>query len=351
MIRHLKNRIPIGYKLRINHWLHGKTAAIPKSKAHKPIIYFFLAAGCNNLGDVAISLSIEKFATTYFPDYTLLQIPLYETLSYISPVNKNINPDDIIFLVGGGNMGDMYEDIEFYRQTIIRKFPDNLIISFPQSIFFSSEKKALKSSSIYNRHRHLIILGRDNVSYQRMQQLYPSCKVLLMPDIVMTLNKVSDTERSGLLLCLRNDWEKCNHDKEVSDLIARCGDSDIERIDNMVSTRVSLAEKEQYIDSHLEHFRRAKLLITDRLHGMIFGYITATPTLFLDNSTKKISACYEWISSCRYVQPATGMSELQVASISENLHLSQDSIIEKYREFAAIIRSELEKLTNNRRML
>lgn len=341
MIHKIKSHIPIGVKLQINHWLKGENTSVKPSETGNKRIYFFLSAGCNNLGDVAISLAIEKFATNFFPEYELLQIPLYATLSYIKPITRIIKNDDIIFLVGGGNMGDMYEDIEFYRQLIIRHFPDNKIISFPQSIYFRSEKKAKKASAAYNAHHDLTLMARDKISFERMSNLFSSCRILLMPDIVMTLDKTKEQKRSGILLCLRNDWEKCNHDTSVAKILDSFGSSEVSYIDNMVSTRVPLSEKEKYIDSHLESILKTSILITDRLHGMIFGYITSTPTIFLENSTRKISACYDWIADCGYITPYSSMSELNTAHIKENFKASAEKIKSIYNAFAMSLREDL----------
>jgi pyruvyl transferase EpsI len=52
----------------------------------------------------------------------------------------------------------------------------------------------------------------------------------------------------------------------------------------------------------IEKYSRSKLVVTDRLHGMVFSYITKTPALVFDNSNAKISQCYEWIRDCGFVK-------------------------------------------------
>lgn len=49
-------------------------------------------------------------------------------------------------------------------------------------------------------------------------------------------------------------------------------------------------------------FSESRLIITDRLHGMIFAYITKTPAIVLPNSNFKITGCYEWIKECGYIK-------------------------------------------------
>ncbi len=342
MIRYIKSLIPISLKLKIRHFLWGKNLELVKTD-NKKRIYFFLAAGCNNLGDVAITLAIEKFAENYFSDYTLIQIPLYETLSYINTVKKDIRPHDLIFLVGGGNMGDLYEDIEFYRQHVIKSFHKNPIVSFPQSIYFKSSNKKRKAATIYNLHPNLTIMARDEKSYNTMTHLLHKCDVLLMPDIVMTLNKSQDIERNGVVLCMRKDLEKSDNDHKLAHFLKINNISNPLCIDNIVRDRVRLSDKEITIEHYLETFQKASLILTDRLHGMIFGYITATPTLFLENSTGKLGACYQWISKCGYIFPLSSKDTIiNSANTLYQLQESQKIILKRYEELASILRKKIE---------
>lgn len=48
-----------------------------------------------------------------------------------------LNDDDLIFLQGGGNLGDKWLNEERLRRTIIESFPNNKIVILPQTIYFS----------------------------------------------------------------------------------------------------------------------------------------------------------------------------------------------------------------------
>ena len=46
------------------------------------------------------------------------------------------------------------------------------------------------------------------------------------------------------------------------------------------------------------------MLVTDRLHGMIFSYLVGTPCIVLDNKTKKVSGVYNsWLSKTDLIFP------------------------------------------------
>lgn len=59
---------------------------------------------------------------------------------------------------------------------------------------------------------------------------------------------------------------------------------------------------QDYINSILNDYRSAKIVITDRLHGMIFAAITGTPCIVLPNANHKISATYNtWLKQSNYI--------------------------------------------------
>lgn len=51
------------------------------------------------------------------------------------------------------------------------------------------------------------------------------------------------------------------------------------------------------------------MVITDRLHGMIFAAITGTPCIAFDNISKKVSGVYKWIESLEYIKVVNSFEE------------------------------------------
>ncbi|WP_423202829.1 polysaccharide pyruvyl transferase family protein [Morganella morganii] len=65
-------------------------------------------------------------------------------------------------------------------------------------------------------------------------------------------------------------------------------------------------------------FSNSKLVVTDRLHGMIFAFITNTPCLVIRNSNHKIEETYKnWISNFNYIK----LINDQEVNISEEIEL------------------------------
>lgn len=55
-----------------------------------------------------------------------------------------------------------------------------------------------------------------------MSRLFPNNKVVLAPDVVMTLDLWRNTERKGVVLSMRNDREASHDNVTVERLLADC---------------------------------------------------------------------------------------------------------------------------------
>ena len=271
-----------------------------------------LAADYGNLGDVAITYSQELFLKKMFHGYEIVDFPISQTLNNLKALKRICSIDDVITIVGGGNMGDLYGDIELLRLMIIKAFPHNRIISFPQTIEYIDANKNRflynLSKRVYNSHKNLLMCARESVSYAKMQELYPQCNVCLLPDIVMTLDKRSDTikrEDDFITLCIRDDKEKkktaLDEDLLKSQLIEQGYKLNVSDT-HIGKSRMSVDDREAELRKIWNTFSKSKLVITDRLHGMIFAYITCTPALVLPNGNFKVEKCYEWIKECGYIK-------------------------------------------------
>lgn len=272
-----------------------KPTCIALKKDEKKIM-FLDAASYNNLGDQAISYAMSLFLKSEFNDYKYIEVSERKIIRNIKYIKRKINNDDIICLSGGGNMGNLYPRYEAIRRIIIKAFPNNKIIIFPQTIDYEADKYGKKelnrSKRIYNKHKKLVVCAREEKSYKIMKDIYNN--VILVPDIVLFLiNKINIEKKStnNVGVCLRNDKESIidiNNKKEI------------EKISN--KKNISTLSNEKFIDcknrkdiiyNKLKEFNDCKYVITDRLHGMIFSSIVNTPCIAIDNSNKKVSGVYE----------------------------------------------------------
>ena len=287
----------------------------------KPRCFVFLAADYGNLGDVAITYSQEAILKEKYTEYEIVDVPISETLSAIPYIRRHVKPDDIITITGGGNMSDMYYDIELFRLLVVRAFPKNKVIVFPQSYIMSDTKEAVVlqklMKKIYSGHRNLTIFAREQISFDKLKNMLPDINIVLTPDIVMTyMPNLSKTERKGLTLCLRKDKEKSNDgalDELLSELVSKY---DLHDYDTHIGRNgLLMEERVNELNKIWTNFSQSEWVITDRLHGMIFAFITKTPAIVLSNTNHKIAGCYEWIKDCGYIHYLNNTDKVTICKL------------------------------------
>lgn len=308
----IKDFIPYSLKVKYHIFRMNRTGnPIYKIEDYPPgkKIFLFLAADYGNLGDVALTYAETEFLKRHFPDYTVVDIIIRNSVEGIHFAKKYATKTDIISIIGGGNMGDLYGGLEGIRRIIINTFPNHKIVSFPQSIHYSntpSGQASLKEAGrIYGRHKKLVLVARDPRSFEIMQQHFPKNQVLLTPDIVFSQRQTDPVfPRNGVTLSLRRDIEKglsAEQDKILEKLIQKHF-AEITHYDtNIQRSYLSVEDKYRELHNIWNTYKRSRLVITDRLHGMIFCYITNTPCIVLLNNNHKIEFAYEWIKFSRSI--------------------------------------------------
>ena len=275
----------------------------------------------HNLGDSAITIAQINFLNKINPALTNcvkeLTLPEYNRDRDI--YKKAIPPQSIICGLGGGNMGNQWPEEELFRHKLIKDFPNTPIIIFPQTIFYLDNKTdGIKEESIklYNNHLNLTLVAREQKSFEIMKELYPNCKVLLIPDIVLSSSKndfgVITSERKGVLLCLRSDAERKINDSGTDKIIEYLDSQklDFRKTDMYSDCEVTKKNRAECVRKKMQEFCGARLVITDRLHGMIFAAISETPAIVLRNYNHKVSGSFDWIKSLPYIKYADSVDEV-----------------------------------------
>lgn len=271
-----------------------------------------------NLGDSAIAFAEEKFIKESLTDINFFSVPQENALPCINALKNHIADDDLLALHGGGNMGVDYFLAEEIRREYIKTFKNNKIILFPQTIDFGKTdlgKYELDiSTKIYSEHKNLFLFARERPSYNIMKNTFINNSVELVPDIVTYLDETFPTfKRKGVLLSLRKDKEKVLSDVDTNKLenIVSKYFSDIKYKDTVLKHMIPENRKLEFLNNIWNNFKSAKLVITDRLHGMIFSAITSTPCIVMKNYNHKIEASYnEWFTNLPYIKFANSINEI-----------------------------------------
>lgn len=263
-----------------------------------------------NLGDHAIVLSEQQFLDNLGCKY--LEIPGVYTDGFEKWFAKVTPKDKTILIHGGGFLGELWPNEEYRFRRILKAFNNNKIIVFPQTITFDlTTDDGLKffeeSKQYYTENKNLTICVREQRSYAFVKKHLTEINVLLMPDIV-TQFKINENllkNRHGILLCLRSDKEK-NLSQEfcmqiIKDVKQKFQHETLNKTDTVIINSIKPDKRRKFVIGKLKEFSEAKLVITDRLHGMIFATITNTPCIALGNINGKVKGVYEWVKSNKFV--------------------------------------------------
>lgn len=262
-----------------------------------------------NLGDHAIIFAQKAFIQRALPQYKIIEIraQLYENAR--QEIVKVIQSTSLITIPGGGNMGNLWFDDEKRRRWAIQDFPNNKVVVFPQTIFYDNtdegEKKKQESVKLYNEHKNLTLCAREMPSYELMKTLYPLCNVIFVPDIVLSLSNISfNGTRSGIGVCFREDKERKITAKEYQDLekFLLHNNKQIMKMSTVADYCIPYQQREDELEKIWTNISKTELFITDRLHGMIFSYLTRTPCVVLDNNNHKVRTTYlQWLKQCDFI--------------------------------------------------
>jgi len=280
-----------------------------KHLLNKKCIYFIATPIHGNLGDHAIVYAQYSLMEELGLQENVIEIcrPCYEESK--KKLQRLIKEDDLIVIDGGGNLGTLWPEEEEKMRDIVQRFPKNPIFIFPQTAYYENTAKGKeelqKSVEIYRHHPKLIIFCRDKISYDLVKTKFEGVRVYYTPDMVPFLGNVGQKAvRRGILLCFRNDLESiCSKEfkHRLKEKIVELG-YDMKTTSTVIHRRVTKGQRKKQLFIKWKEFSSAKLVITDRLHGMIFCAITGTQCIVIDNISHKIRDGYQWIKYLSYIE-------------------------------------------------
>ncbi|OLP65278.1 putative pyruvyl transferase EpsI [Bacillus pumilus] len=271
--------------------------------SHQKKIILTLLPGHDNLGDHAIAYASYQFLKEHFPTYQIIEVDMKEMYRLARPLKRARHKEDLVCIIGGGNMGDLYRYEEWTRQFIMKTFQSYPVIQLPATAHFTKTKRGKREErraiQTYAKHPRLLLMARDQTTYEWMKRHFPHKEVWKQPDMVLTLDETSkDQTREGVLLCLREDKEAYLTPVERQQLQQQLEDAydNVGLVTTTIGKRVDRSTRLEELSSLWNQLRQVQVVVTDRLHGMIFCAITQTPCVVLRSFDHKVMEGYEWVS-------------------------------------------------------
>ena len=302
-----------------------------------------------NIGDHAIidaeEQLLEKLKITPF------EVPTRNNEIYFDSLKSVISPNAIIAITGGGFIGSQWLKEEQLVNDVISTYKDHKIIVFPQTFYFKNDdagkKELIKSVNIFNNATNIYVFAREDKSFEFIKKNYNLENVFLVPDMVL-INEFKDFkyERKGILLCLRHDVEGVlsEENKKYVENILKKYDTNINYTDTVINKNITALKRSKFIRNKLREFAKAKIVITDRLHGMIFAAITGTPCIALSNYNQKVKGVYEWIKNLDYIVYEENIKDIEkdVKKLIKCNNLKYDMNYEKFKKIENILKENEE---------
>lgn len=278
-----------------------------------------------NLGDQAIVYAERKFLQGFNSRTKVIEFSSTDYLNHAEFIQKHIYNQDRIIIDGGGSMGTLWVHNEYRFRDVVERFPKNEVYIFPQTVYYADDvwgENVLKDSvDIFSKHPRLKIFCREKNSFKFVQEKFPSNKSYYIPDMVLSLypHKMDVSREENVLLCLREDLERVVSQAERQDLesFLRQAGLKVKCTSTLVQSYVDMWTRNHSLNIKWKEFSRSSLVITDRLHAMIFCVITGTPCIAMDNLSKKVSGTYEWIKDLEYVKLVYSIQDINLTLINE----------------------------------
>ncbi|NCC22228.1 MAG: hypothetical protein EOM26_07165 [Alphaproteobacteria bacterium] len=258
-----------------------------------------------NIGDQLIDWGTETFLASHGLKTSLrLSVRDYRRDMHL------IRPEDVILFQGGGNMNELWPVHEALRQDILKAFPKNKIVLFPQTIFFRDEEKGKTILRAYEEHGNCVLYARDRASLDFVTRTVSvPCK--LSPDMAHALWQAEGGLKpaqggSGTLHFMRRDAEAPDGQqapdgsvdwddlippadklaaKYIFAAIKRCPP----RAARLPLVHLWEARKRAVIRRCVRTFSGYGEIHTNRLHAVILGCLLGKKVSYHDNSYGKLS--------------------------------------------------------------
>ena len=322
--------------------------ATVQSLAHRKKLFLLGTPIHGNLGDHAIAMAARQFLKDHFPGYAIIEVEPQTAEKYCGYLKKRLIRNGLVLNTGGGSFGSLWPEEERMLHTVLQTCADNRVIILPQTIFFSGDEEGKRvlagSQAVYSAHRDLVICCRERYTYEYMAEHFPACRLLLTPDMALYLRPVERSgPREGVLFCMRSDKEKMGYDLAPLERAVRADGHEISRTDTVLPRNLYGGRRFREVRGKIARFAAARLVVTDRLHGMIFALLAKTPCLVLENRSYKIRGVYEWIRDVGYVKLTD--SEHMLQTYRELIEMGEGAgfrdMREMYEPLAELIRRSL----------
>ena len=244
-----------------------------------------------------------------------------------SALERMVGVNGTILLHGGGNFGDLWPRHQRFREMIADRYPTARIVQLPQSLYFADAGAIDQARATFAEHADFHLLYRDATT-DALADRISNGRATRCPDTALALELERTREPDlDVLFLLRKDHERIDRGPVPTDQLAnlewlvadwprdpfraapgasRVVISFTARRERFRRTLLRVAGgrsltshkatgqwdtlAQRRLDGGVHLLSRARVVVTDRLHGHILCLVAGIPHVFLDNSYGKVSS-------------------------------------------------------------
>lgn len=305
----------------------------------------------SNVGDNAIWLG----ELTYLRSRNVSVAHICGHRHYQSAVLRDaLGKKGVIFLHGGGNFGDLYPAHQIFRELILRDFPAQKVVQMPQSICFLNDASLARCRASIAAHADFHLCVRDRASADFARRHF-ACRTYLCPDAALFL-KIAPQHRqakaAGIYVLSRTDKEmRPAPDGPISSTDnIRVGDwieepavpgarsfylwtqRQLRHPVKIIPTPVlallsfyaTISMAKARVKRGMALLDQARIVVTDRLHGVILASLCGKRVYYADTIQGKLSAFVEtWFGDQAFPKRYPSLQEaLQAATHDESARIA-----------------------------
>lgn len=257
-----------------------------------------------NMGDHAILFAEEKYLHEQGKKVFLISAKemsyFYKQQCY-NQVSEKAN----IYITGGGNTGSLWRNEQARINKVLDTFKNHKVVIFPQTIYYSEDENGKEHFEVDYKYftscSNIEFQCRDKKTYEFVTENF-KIPAVMKKDMATTLNyRNLKYKRKGILFCFRKDLEKSISDEDEKNLIDNVKKILEKESYGFIDTLITKKSEYNYrsakkeFNKIIKKFASSKLIVTDRLHGMIIAHITGTPCIALNNLSGKVKGVYDTI--------------------------------------------------------
>lgn len=250
-----------------------------------------------------------------------------------------LDEDVVILLHGGGNFGDVWRASQEFRLEVIRRYPNNRIIIFPQSVYYSTDELAKSDALQFAKHHDLTICARDKVSFEYLQRFFTN-PLLCIPDMAFCIDrnlfmpyileqtkenlffKRADHEfREVTVDFIEGEYDTCdwpgteNLSLFIKNLFllmilirrirkkGKLGDTIASFLSWFVNKIFMYIVRPRYIRRGIRFISQYRNIYTTRLHGLILSHLLRKNIFIISNNNGKLENYYNsWLQDCENIK-------------------------------------------------